>query len=319
MRKVWSLGWGKPSGLFLVGKVPEQQLEGDSEPSTWKVLGSVILANLPQLYLTFVYYFWNSHLKVMLAAREYSAFAVKDDHAKNGPLIVEREDEEESQQASAELQPEYLQVALSEEDAEVVAETKEPVEQCLELRGSKRGLRVTFPSKAEGQKQRSTRFVTMPLGYWLVNTSVQVALHVCLSQAFFFTRVDVLDHWEEPTKDSISQVGYSVLGLISLVAVALFTFAINIYISLRKFDNRMPLAATCSGALSAACHPQNVHERHHEREVHWGVEEVRVDNDNVAAEGIRTRPLSLSDLDEMRTNPPRCTFTSWEATYAIKG
>lgn len=66
----------------------------------------------------------------------------------------------------------------------------------------------------------------------------------------------------------------------------------------------MPLAATCSGALNAACHPANSSLWHHEQEVHWGVEL----GDNVADSTEGTK----KDVD-------RCTFTSLAATYPTDG
>lgn len=327
LKRIYSLGWGKPSGLFLVGTVPDQQPGTYLQSSTLEVFGSIVLANTPQLYLTLLYYFWNSHLTVMLAAREYSAFAAKDDHAKDGSTRVEEEDEDETQQAGEGRQAGYAQVPSNREDARRLSASEEVVEECTERPSSKRGLRVTDPAKEEDGKQQSTYFLTIPFKYYLINASIQSVLHFLVSQAFFFARVNVLDHWEEISKYSISQCGYSVLGLISLVVVAFFTHGIHLWISRQKFDNRMPLAATCSGALSAACHPQNVHERHHMKEVHWGIEEVRLDEARTVAVGIRNRssPSVVEDRqrpvdsDETKTEPPRCTFTSRGATYPTVG
>ena len=311
-----------------MGTVPDQQPGTYLQPSTLEVFGSIVLSNTPQLYLTLLYYFWNSHLTVMLVAREYSAFAAKDDDVKDGSTRVEEdEDEDEIHQAGEELQAGYAQIPSNQEDAPRLSAPEEVVEECTERPSSKRGLRVTDPVKEEDVKQKSTRYFTIPSKYYLVNTSIQFVLHFLVSQAFFFARINVLDHWEEISKYSISQCGYSVLGLISLVVVAVSTHGIHFWISRQKFDNRMPLAATCSGALSAACHPQNVHERHHIKEVHWGIEEVRLDEASIVAVGIRNRisPSVVENrqrpvgLEEEKTETPRCTFTSWGATYPTVG
>ncbi|KAF2659113.1 hypothetical protein K491DRAFT_591661 [Lophiostoma macrostomum CBS 122681] len=164
---------------------------------------------------------------------------------------------------------------------------------------TKRGLRVTRPQ--EGSKQRGTRFLSIPFRYWAPNTAIWVLLHYFASQAIFFARVDVLDHWLEPTQWSISQVGYSVLGLVCFVVLALAAFAFGIAIGLRRLANRMPLAATCSGALSAACHPKDLSVRHHEREVHWGVEVVN--GEEIMHEDKGGRMVA------------HCTFTSGDAFY----
>ena len=64
MKHTTQLGMGNPSGLFLFGKpsVPSQQR-------------SMILANLPQLLLSYVYFTYTKHLTCMIAAQEYNQFA----------------------------------------------------------------------------------------------------------------------------------------------------------------------------------------------------------------------------------------------------
>ena len=244
------LGMGNPSGLFLLdGQDPNNP--DDYQQTTKDILRNVIFANAPQLWLTVAYYFWNSHLTVMLAAAEYNKYATSAD----------------SSSGSNALQ-------------------------------SRHGLRVSHPIK--GTKQRATYFLTVPFKYWIWNYVLQTALHWLASQAVFFARVDVLDHWLEVTKYSISQVGYSVLGMISVTAVSLVAFILTFFISIRRLENRMPLAATCSGALSAACHPKDASLRHHEKEVHWGVEVVDGFSDvqSGSDDGIAA-----------------CTFTSLDAQY----
>lgn len=164
---------------------------------------------------------------------------------------------------------------------------------------NKRGLRVTDPRKETSQ--RSTRFLTVPLRYWIPNTILWSTLHYLASQAVFFARVDVLDHWLETTPWSISQIGYSVLGLIYFFVCALIVSIYTLCIALRRLPNRMPLAATCSGALSAACHPRDSQMRHHERMVYWGVED-----DDCEQTG---------DKEDDREMIRRCTFTSADAYY----
>lgn len=162
---------------------------------------------------------------------------------------------------------------------------------------NKRSLRVTNPRK--GSKQRPTRFLTIPFKYWAVSATLETGLHYLASQAVFYARVDLLDHWLEVMPAwSISQVGYSILGLIYFLVLAFLVFVFITWISLRKLRNRTPLAATCSGAISAACHPHDLGVRHHEKEVHWGVE---VED-------------SGEELDEGE-NVKRCTITSAAAYY----
>lgn len=167
---------------------------------------------------------------------------------------------------------------------------------------NKQGLRVTYPKKHT--EQRPTRFLTVPLKHGITNIVLWILLHYLASQAIFFARVDLLDHWQEVTNQSISRVGYSVLGLICFLICAILALIYAICLSVRRFSNRMPLAATCSAAISAACHPKDPWMRHHEKRVHWGVE---VDNGQDADEGVSG------------TETMRCTFTSGEARYPEVG
>jgi hypothetical protein len=248
------LGLGNPSGLFLLdGQDPNNP--DDYQQTTGDILRHVVLANLPQLGLTVAYYFWNSHLTVMLAAVEYNKYAAPT----NG--------------------------SRASKDSK-----------------AKHGLRVSHPVK--GTKQSATHFLTVPFKYWIWNYVLQTALHWLASQAIFFARVDVLDHWLEVTKYSISQVGYSVLGMILVIAIASVAWFLTFWVSIRKLDNRMPLAATCSGALSAACHPKDPTLRHHEREVYWGVESI---------DGYADAQASSCEVTMI------CTFTSLDATYPEAG
>jgi hypothetical protein len=245
------LGLGNPSGLFLLnGQDPNNP--DDYQQTSADILRHVVLANLPQLGLTIAYYFWNSHLTVMLAAVEYNKYSTRSDDPR----------------ASKKKKTKY-------------------------------GLRVSHPIK--GTEQRATHFLTVPLKYWIWNFVLQTALHWLASQAIFFARVDLLDYWlEVSVKYSISQVGYSFLGMILVTAVAFVAWFLTLYVSLRRLDNWMPLAATCSGALSAACHPKDPNLRHHEKEVYWGVESNKGSVDAQKS----TNEVTLT-----------CTFTSLDATY----
>jgi hypothetical protein len=265
--EIYRLGMGNPSALFLFGVWAGAQRARDPKmerpPTTGKILENVALANLPQLALSIAYYIWNAHLTTMVAAQEYDLYAAPGD----------------TETSSEEGQGD---VASSSK-----AKRKPPL-----------SLRVTYPK--EGSRQRSTRFLTLPFRYFIPNALLWVALHWLASQAIFFARVDALDHWLEITPVSISHVGYSVLGIICFLAVATLTVLYALYVGLRKLENRMPLAATCSAALSAACHPRDGGLKHQDGLVSWG-EEVGGGGEEVGGgNGV---------------GPGRCTFTSLEARY----
>lgn len=163
----------------------------------------------------------------------------------------------------------------------------------------KRSLRVTNPKS--GTNQKSTPFLTIPFHYWASNSFLWTLLHWLASQAVFFARVDMFNHWQRISPFSVSQVGYSIMGIICFFVVSFLIFGYAVWIGVSKLDNRMPLAATCSGALSAACHPGDPSLRHYEKKVYWGIEVA----DNEDNEG--------NDIDGEKVL--RCTFTSLDAYY----
>jgi len=157
----------------------------------------------------------------------------------------------------------------------------------------KHSLRMTYARK--GTEQRNSHYFAIPLRYWIPMTALWTLMQWLASQTIFFARLDLLSHWLKPTEFSISQVGYSLLGMICFVAVSLVVFLFGAVLSCKNISNRMPLAATCSAAISAACHPKSPDLKHFEKKIHWGVE----------------RRENTSPPDELE----RCTFTSLEARY----
>ncbi|KAF1845091.1 uncharacterized protein K460DRAFT_394825 [Cucurbitaria berberidis CBS 394.84] len=169
----------------------------------------------------------------------------------------------------------------------------------IPLPTDRRSLYVTNPQV--GTDQKATPFLVVPFKYWIANSVLWSVLHWLASQAVFFVRVDMLNHWKQVSLFSVSQVGYSIMGFLCSFAVSFIVFGFAMWIGAKKFRNRMPLAATCSGALSAACHPKDPSLKHYEKKVHWGIETEEVQYEEETDSGER-RLL-------------RCTFTSLDACY----
>lgn len=74
-----------------------------------------------------------------------------------------------------------------------------------------RPLRVTHPKEDTEQTKAN-----MPKPYWLFTTILWTLIPWFASQAVFFVKIDVLDHWQYQTGWSVLQVGYSVLGRYAL-------------------------------------------------------------------------------------------------------
>ena len=148
---------------------------------------------------------------------------------------------------------------------------------------SRKGLRVTKPSA----KQRSTYFLQLPYRWSLPLTAIGGALHWLVSQAFFLVRVDDVDGGE-----STSACGVSLLSLITLLCVFWLLLFTICAVGHRMMPIKAPLIASCSLAISAACHPPPDDVDAHLGKVQWGV------TDNEVVTGFRHCSLSSKPVTE---------------------
>ncbi|KAJ5400939.1 hypothetical protein N7465_011428 [Penicillium sp. CMV-2018d] len=115
-------------------------------------------------------------------------------------------------------------------------------------------LRVTWP--VEGSKQRSTYWLSSPYQYGLPAMALFTILHWLVSQGIYFLMVIPYAADGNPMyaqKKSTPTYSYmplicagSLLGLLGIMIVG---------VSFRRLKSAIPLAGTCSAAISAACHP----------------------------------------------------------------
>jgi hypothetical protein len=116
----------------------------------------------------------------------------------------------------------------------------------------RRSLRVTSPRGS----QRSTYFLSLPYHYVVPFLTISITTHWVLSQSLFLVAIDVFD--EDGNLDnaqSILTCGFSCIALIFLIGIGWLIFIAGVGLGLRKYKGGMPLAGSCSAALSAACHP----------------------------------------------------------------
>ena len=202
LSELWNLGFGQASTLFLV-----------SLGTSLNLTGNIVLANLPQLILSLLYFFYNAIYTCQLVTNEWSQFS----------------------------------------------------------RYRKR-LRVTIPR----QGQVSTYYLGLPYSYGIPLLLTSVLLHWLFSRSFFFVDITFLDYREYPAHHTIhnivTQCGYSPIAVIISVIVAGITVVVSVLNGFRRYETGIPLAATCSAAISAACHPDLDEEPNAAFEpVQWGV------------------------------------------------
>ena len=136
----------------------------------------------------------------------------------------------------------------------------------------RKALRVSVPTGM----QRSTFFLSIPYKYGVPLMAVSTLLQWLVSQAMFLVRTTGHDHdgFTHPAWDE-SKVGFSHMGVV--LAFVLFVFLVVVFLVLgllKKYpagEQAMPLASTCSAAISAACHRPKEDEDAHLLPVQWGV------------------------------------------------
>ena len=116
-------------------------------------------------------------------------------------------------------------------------------------------LRVTRPTGL----QRSTYRLQIPYRYGIPLLILSGVLHWLVSLTLFLARVNTYgSDGYKIDDDSFASVGYSPIGMITVILLSgLILFFLNL-IGFRKYPDGLPLAGTCSAAISAACHrPQD--------------------------------------------------------------
>ena len=116
----------------------------------------------------------------------------------------------------------------------------------------RRGLRVSMP---RGGFQRSTYRLSMPIRYVIPQTTAWATMHFLLSETWTSSITNVRDALGRSTDQYLST--YQWMPGTWLIAVMLYSlmFLALAGQALRKYRGDMPLASTCSAAISAACHP----------------------------------------------------------------
>ena len=158
-------------------------------------------------------------------------------------------------------------------------------------------LRITSPK----DQQRSTYWLQLPYRYSIPLSVTSSLLHWLVSQSIFLARVTVLDPTGvEDTTESISTCGYSNIAIIFVISFGSILPLIAIAHGFRKYPSGMPLAASCSAAISAACHPPEADTDAASKPLQWGV----------TGEVMETNASGKVG---------HCSFTSLEVTAPVEG
>ena len=237
---IWSLGFGtvnEDAMLFratATGDMNQDSGIGTSSHKAQGLISMVLLANSPQLALSFLYFLYNSVYTCMLAGSEWSRFAV-----------------------------------------------------------SRKSLRVSSPKGS----QRSTYWLQLPWTYSLPLSSGSAVLHWLVSQSIFLVRIDAYDpHHNLDPDASFSSCGYSAYALVITIIVGGVMFLALLCNGFRRLEPAMPIAGSCSLAISAACHRPPSDQESSVLPVKWG-----------------------AVFHETAEGPGHCCFTSYAVMAPIEG
>jgi len=152
----------------------------------------------------------------------------------------------------------------------------------------RRPLRVTSPRGS----QRSTYFLSLPYRYIVPILVISIIAHWVLSQSLFLVAIDVFDEGGNPdNSQSILTCGFSCIALIVLIGIGWLIFIAGVGTGLRRYKAGMPLAGSCSAAISAACHPPADEVEVALVPVKWGVVSIERGIGHCALSGRYVSPL----------------------------
>ncbi|KAM0794745.1 hypothetical protein BDR22DRAFT_826699 [Usnea florida] len=214
---LWSLGFGNVNPETLITINHKEDLSGPTS-----VIATVLIANSPQILLSFLYFAYNGIFTCMLLAEEWNLYATKRNF-----------------------------------------------------------LRVTSPAGG----QRSTYRLQLPYRYGVPLLIGSSMLHWFVSQSIFLARVNEIGFAGEGNEtytgpgneeteihgQGVSTCGYSPLAMIFVIILGSIVVLLGICFGFRKSRGGMPLAGSCSAAISAACHPPEADVNASLKRVMWGV------------------------------------------------
>ena len=230
------------------------------------IIANVLVANSPQLILSFLYFAYNGLWTYMLLSQEWFSYAQKA-----------------------------------------------------------KGLRVTS-SRGE---QRSTYRLQLPYRYGIPLMMMSGLLHWLVSQSIFLMLLSAYDADDNdiPAASYIT-CGYSPIAILTSILVGSLTLIVGLLNGFRRYPaTSMPLAASCSAAISAACHATQDDSEAHLKAVRWGVvcnrrnEETgdcaqQSNNRNAYNGGLKARRLSEESIE---AEFGHCSFTSMPVESPIEG
>ena len=242
------------------------ELRIDHDSFEGNIVANILVANSPQLLLSFLYFAYNGLWTCMLLSHEWFNYAQ-----------------------------------------------------------SAKGLRVTS-SRGE---QRSTYRLQLPYRYGIPLMIMSGLLHWLVSQSIFLLLIGAYDVDDFKVDwGSFTTCGYSPIAILTSILVGSLTLIVGLLNGFRRYPaTSMPLVASCSAAISAACHPPHTDSEAHLKAVGWGVcnredEETEgcarePDNRDARSQGLEA--WRRAEESHMEAEVGHCSFTSEPVGPPIEG
>ncbi|XPS76152.1 hypothetical protein M3J07_008208 [Ascochyta lentis] len=170
----------------------------------------------------------------------------------------------------------------------------------------RKGLRL---SRTPNGEQRSTYFLQLPYRFGIPLVALSGILHWLISQSIFLVSIDLYDYmdnnsaagqawlrlkagWDENRPMSITTCGYSPIAIIFVLVIGWLMLIALLGVGFIPYKHSMPLAGSCSMAISAACHPEmSGQEQLSTQKLQWGVETAVRDHEGVGHCSFSASPV----------------------------
>jgi hypothetical protein len=175
---------------------------------------------------------------------------------------------------------------------------------------ARKTLRVTSPAGS----QRSSYYLQIPYRYGLPFLVLSGLMHWLVSQSIFLVKITEYDFVGEEVppwnRGSRPLPGYSCIAIFFVLVIGGVIVTATVGLGLRKYRSGIPLASSCSAAISASCHPSTDDMDASMLPVQWGVlyEHGGPDEHNPEA-GETENPKSVG----------HCSLTSMDVRVLVKG
>ncbi|CAG8898638.1 unnamed protein product [Penicillium egyptiacum] len=172
-----------------------------------------------------------------------------------------------------------------------------------------KGLRVSNNPRLS---QRSNYFLSMPYRYATPLLLLSGVLHWLISQSLFMVGIEAFDSnmVRNPSRD-LTTCGFSPVAILSSVVVGGCMFLCLVGLGFRRFESAMPVAGSCSLAISAACHP-NFDPNGGRKDGDVDVDSEDEDEEDMALLPVKWGAVSVGPMGH-------CSFTSKDVEEAKMG